>query len=163
MPTAATMKELFREQDFARVGYYQSILESEGIATHVRNRDLVGMTTEVPIPEFFPALCVVAEEDYERAMEILRESRERGGASEDIPFETKGVVFAGVLVICFSVFLTAAVGFYLNVRFFGDPDPPIGALVLAVVVMLIAAWAAVKVTLNYRATRRRRVAEGEGD
>ena len=66
------MKEIFRERDYTRVGYCQSILEDEGIATHVRNKDLVGTMSEVPIPEFFPALCVVNEEDYERAVEVLR-------------------------------------------------------------------------------------------
>jgi hypothetical protein len=33
------MKDLFREFDFTRVGYYQFILESQGIETFVRNRD----------------------------------------------------------------------------------------------------------------------------
>ena len=47
------MKELFRERDSTRVGYYQSILEAEGIPTHVRNRDLVSMASDIPIPEFF--------------------------------------------------------------------------------------------------------------
>jgi hypothetical protein len=52
------MKELYRERDYTMVGYYQSVLESEGIETYVRNKDLVAMTTEVPLPDMFPALCV---------------------------------------------------------------------------------------------------------
>jgi len=67
------MKELFRERDYTRVGYCQSILEEEGIATLVRNKDLVGSLTEVPIPEFYPALCVMEETDYDRALEILKQ------------------------------------------------------------------------------------------
>ena len=67
------MKELFRERDYTRIGYCQSILEAEGIETHVRNRDLVGMMTEVPIPEFFPALCVMKDEDHPRALAVLEE------------------------------------------------------------------------------------------
>ncbi|HEY6565044.1 MAG TPA: DUF2007 domain-containing protein [Pirellulaceae bacterium] len=67
------MKELFRERDITLVAYYQSIVEAEGIATHIRNQHLTGSgLTEIPIPEFFPALCVVDEEDAGRAMEILR-------------------------------------------------------------------------------------------
>ncbi len=156
------MKELFRERDYARVGYYQSILEAEGIQTHVRNRDLVGMTTEVPIPEFFPALCVVNDEDYEEAMEILRESTGHGEAdgegvgeaSEDEPFATTGIVFAGVLVIFGVLFISALMGFLMNLKFVANPDPPIGVLCLAGGVMLISLWAIIKVSLNYRATRR---------
>ncbi len=68
------MKELFRERDFTKVGFFQSILESEGIATIVRNEHLTSSgLTEIPIPEFFPALCVVNDEDYERAINLLRE------------------------------------------------------------------------------------------
>ena len=60
------MKELFRERDFTRVGYFQSILESEGIQTLIRNEHLntCGLA-DLPIPEFFPALCVVDDADYD--------------------------------------------------------------------------------------------------
>lgn len=67
------MKELFREPDFTKVGYFQSVLEAEGIATIVRNKHLtMSGLTEIPIPEFFPALCVMDDTDYARAMEIIR-------------------------------------------------------------------------------------------
>ena len=66
------MKELFCDRDYTRVGFCQSILEQEGIKTLVRNQDLVGMMTEVPIPAFFPALCVLNDEAYDRALELLR-------------------------------------------------------------------------------------------
>ncbi len=80
------MKELFRDADFTRVGLCQSILEAEGIPTHIRNQDLVGIMTEVPIPEFFPALCVVDDGDYDRAITLLRDrmrsERERSRAGD---------------------------------------------------------------------------------
>ena len=94
------MKELFRERDPARVGFYQSLLEAEGIPTHVRNRDLAtGMGTEVLIPEFFPALCVVNDEDYGRAVEFLKEATEGEPAPDNLPHETKGIVIVGVCLI----------------------------------------------------------------
>jgi hypothetical protein len=67
------MKELFREKDFTRVGYFQGILEAEGIPTFVRNQDTTTFLTEVPIPEFYPALCVMNDEDYEEAVRIIRD------------------------------------------------------------------------------------------
>lgn len=66
------MKEIFRERDYTRVGYFQTVLEAEGIQTFVRNENTVTFMTEVPIPEFYPALCVVDDEDYPRALEILK-------------------------------------------------------------------------------------------
>jgi hypothetical protein len=65
------MKELFRERDFTRVGLYQNMLEAEGIPTVVLNENAETMTTLVPIPVFFPTLCVVNDEDYDRAVEVL--------------------------------------------------------------------------------------------
>jgi hypothetical protein len=72
------MREIFSERDFTRIGYYKTVLEAEGIQTFIRNENLSG--TEVSIPIFFPALCVVNEDDYEKALQVLKtlnESDER--------------------------------------------------------------------------------------
>ena len=59
------MKELFREFDFTKVGYYQSILESQGLETFVKNRDASSLVGEASImPDLWPTLCVVHDEDY---------------------------------------------------------------------------------------------------
>ena len=78
------MREIFRERDITRVAYFQSVLESEGIATHVRNQHLTASgLSEIPIPEFFPALCVINEDEYEMALEILRRNRRENEAGAD--------------------------------------------------------------------------------
>lgn len=65
------MKELFRERDIAKVGFYQTVLEEAGIPTFVKNENL--STTEgVSIPDFFPALCILNDEDYDSARELIR-------------------------------------------------------------------------------------------
>lgn len=64
------MKEIFRDKSTVTVGHYKSILEDAGILVMVRNESLA--LTEVPIPVFFPALCVMNDDDAERAIEILR-------------------------------------------------------------------------------------------
>lgn len=66
------MREVFVNQDHARVGFYKSVLEEAGIPNFVRN-ELGNNITELPSPIFFPALCVVRDEDYEEAMRILGE------------------------------------------------------------------------------------------
>ncbi|MDP4624846.1 MAG: DUF2007 domain-containing protein [Akkermansiaceae bacterium] len=69
------MKELFRERDLTKVTFYQSLLEAAEIPTFIKNENL--STTEgVSIPDFFPALCVVHSEDYDRAYALIKEHLE---------------------------------------------------------------------------------------
>lgn len=65
------MKEVFVNQDHVRVGYYKSVLDEAGIPNFVRNESTNNSLTEMPSPLFFPVLCVINDEDYDRAMEIL--------------------------------------------------------------------------------------------
>ena len=67
------MREVFVNQDHARVGFFKSVLDEAGIANFVRNKSSNNSLTEMPSPLFFPALCVVHDEDYDRAMKILGE------------------------------------------------------------------------------------------
>ncbi|HEY1122090.1 MAG TPA: DUF2007 domain-containing protein [Haloferula sp.] len=69
------MKELVRERALIKLSHYQAVLEGAGIPTFIRNENLGNV--EVPIPTFCPALCVVNDEDYERAIGLLRESDEQ--------------------------------------------------------------------------------------
>ncbi len=70
------MKELFRERDLTKVGFYQSLLEEAGIPTFVKNENL--STTEgVSIPDFFPALCIVNDSDIESARELISKHLKR--------------------------------------------------------------------------------------
>ncbi|WP_309381307.1 putative signal transducing protein [Cerasicoccus frondis] len=65
------MIEVFRDMSSARVGLYNSMLESAGIPTMVRNWNSITMTTEIPIPVMYPNICVFNEEDAETAREII--------------------------------------------------------------------------------------------
>ncbi|MCW1885342.1 DUF2007 domain-containing protein [Luteolibacter flavescens] len=61
-----------RERTLIKLSHYQAVLEGAGIPTFIRNESLAHL--EVPIPTFCPALCVVEDGDYERAMQLLHES-----------------------------------------------------------------------------------------
>lgn len=68
------MRELFRELDLTKVSFYKMLLDEAGIPTLIRNEYLTGSgLSEIPIPEFFPALCVLRDEDHEEAVRIIRE------------------------------------------------------------------------------------------
>lgn len=64
------MREVFVNQDHARVGFYKSVLDEAGIPNFVRN-EYGNNISDMPSPIFFPALCVVRDEDYDEAMGIL--------------------------------------------------------------------------------------------
>ena len=67
------MRKIFESIDFTRVGHYQSILESKGIQTLVKNLAASSIMGDVPFTEVFPELWVVHDEDYDNAMQILGE------------------------------------------------------------------------------------------
>lgn len=71
------MIELLREPDLIRIGPLRQMLESEGIRTFVRNENLSNL--EAPIPVFQPALCVVDDADYPRAVSLIRQFEEPVG------------------------------------------------------------------------------------
>ena len=66
------MREVFVNQDHARVGFYKSVLDEAGVPNFIRNELTNHSMTEIPLPMFYPALCVLHDEDYDRAMELLR-------------------------------------------------------------------------------------------
>ena len=67
------MKELFREREIEKVSFYAQLLEEAGIPAFIRNESLMmSGLTDFPIPDFFPALCVVEDADYPRAVELIR-------------------------------------------------------------------------------------------
>jgi len=100
------MKELFRERDFTRVAYFRGVLENLGIATIIRNEYLTcSGLAEIPIPEFFPALCVMDDTDYERAVVIVREhlqSQKSSLVDEEKPCAACGEMNPGNFETCWS-------------------------------------------------------------
>jgi hypothetical protein len=69
------MREVFIAQDHARVGYYKSILDEAGIPSFIRNQYTNNSLSDIPSAMFLPALCVVHDEDYDSAIQILGEIR----------------------------------------------------------------------------------------
>ncbi len=65
------MRKIYENIDYARVGHYQSILESAGVPTLVKNLGVSGAIGEVPVTEAYPELWVGDDGDYELGMEIL--------------------------------------------------------------------------------------------
>lgn len=66
------MRDIFVNQDYTKVGHYKSLLESASIPCFIRNGISHNSVTELPSPLLFPTLCVENDEDYDRAMELLK-------------------------------------------------------------------------------------------
>jgi len=77
-----TMIELLRQRDLTKISYYQSLLETEGIATFVRNEN-ISTTEGVSIPDFFPALCILNDADEAAAVEIMKRDMEQAETTTD--------------------------------------------------------------------------------
>ncbi|MEM0895692.1 MAG: DUF2007 domain-containing protein [Verrucomicrobiota bacterium] len=65
------MKEVYSHYDFARVGYYKSILEEAGIQCFVRNQNADMGIMGGALTDTIPALCVMDPDQYRIARQIL--------------------------------------------------------------------------------------------
>ena len=66
------MIKVFENFDFSRVGQMQSLLESHGIKTFIRNQFGSSVMGEVPFVEVVPQLFVLRDSDLQRALALLR-------------------------------------------------------------------------------------------
>ena len=66
------MRKVYENFEYARVGHFQSILESAGLATHVKNLGAGNAAGEVVAAQVYPELWVVNDADYDRAIDLLR-------------------------------------------------------------------------------------------
>jgi len=99
------MKELFREADITRVTFFKLLLEQEGIPTLIRNEYLtMSGLSEIPIPEFFPALCVMEDADYVRAVQLIRAhlDAEQQGADREVRCPACGEANPGNFSDCWN-------------------------------------------------------------
>ncbi len=66
------MIKLFADFDVAKVGQLQSILEAEGIRTHLKNQ--FGSTMGwIPFVDVVPELWILDEEDLQKAKKLIQE------------------------------------------------------------------------------------------
>jgi hypothetical protein len=66
------MIKVFENFDFSRVGQMQSLLESHGIRTFLKNQYGSSVMGEVPFVEVVPQLYVLEERDLARAKQLLQ-------------------------------------------------------------------------------------------
>jgi hypothetical protein len=65
------MIKVFENFEFSRVGQMQSLLESHGIKTFIRNEYGSSVVGELPFVEVVPQLFVLEQKDLARAKQLL--------------------------------------------------------------------------------------------
>lgn len=98
------MKEVFRNHELIRVSHFRDLVEAAGIPTMLRNEHLVHGVVEIPIPEFYPNLCVLNDEDYQAAWTIIHDAleKEKEGPGEDLMCGECGEMNPGNFAECFA-------------------------------------------------------------
>ncbi len=74
------MIKVFEDFDIALVGHYQSVLESDGIATFMKNRFGTAGSGELPFVEVVPQLWVLNDADEPRARALIAELHDPGNS-----------------------------------------------------------------------------------
>lgn len=70
------MIKVFEDFDITLVGHYQSVLESNDIATFMKNQFATSGAGELPFVEVIPQLWVLNEADADHAKALIRELRD---------------------------------------------------------------------------------------
>lgn len=94
------MTEVFRNQDSVTIGTLQSLLESQGIRTYLRDEH--GGNTAFPIVT--PALCVLDDADVERGFVLIRDFLESAsvGLNEETTCASCGEPSPGTFASCWK-------------------------------------------------------------
>jgi hypothetical protein len=94
--------KVFENFDFSRVGQMQSLLESHGIKTFIRNQYGSSVMGEVPFVEVVPQLFVLRDSDVERAMALLQLDLPRTATADDWVCPECGVEVEGQFDRCWK-------------------------------------------------------------
>ena len=96
------MIKVFENFDFSRVGQLQSLLESHGIKTYIKNQYASSVMGEVPFVEVVPQLYVLAKEDLQRAQELLQPDLPDQDPAEDWVCPECGIDVEGNFTRCWK-------------------------------------------------------------
>ena len=67
------MIKVFEDFELSKVGQFQSVLEAEGIHTHLKNQFTSGVLGEIPFVEAIPQLWILEDDDLLKAKRLIQE------------------------------------------------------------------------------------------
>jgi len=83
------MIKVFEDFDISLVGYYQSILEANGIETFLKNQFGTSGAGELPFIEVIPQIWVLDEGDVDQARALIVELRNTDNIVNPSPWDCK--------------------------------------------------------------------------
>ena len=104
------MKKIFENFDFSRVGQVQSLLESHGIPTFLKNQFTSSVMGEVPFVEVCPQLYILDDSDFPAAQQLLGDSFEPALMGPDWVCPGCGAELEGQFGACWSCGATPVTG-----------------------------------------------------
>lgn len=69
------MIEIYTHQDYTRVGFMKSILDHAGIPCFIQNQHTNTIMSGIPVPLFYPKLCILDETDFDEANRLVLEAQ----------------------------------------------------------------------------------------
>ena len=96
------MIKLFEDFDLSRVGQLQSLLESNGIRTFLKNQFVSSVLGEIPFVEVVPQLFILEDKDLMRARELLQMDRPEEEPAADWKCPQCGVDVEGNFDRCWN-------------------------------------------------------------
>ena len=102
------MLKVFENFDFSRVGQLQSLLESHGIPTFIKNQFTSSVMGEVPFVEVCPQLFILNDSDLVRAQVLLETGDIQSEPAADWVCATCGAEVEGQFSACWRCGLVPA-------------------------------------------------------
>jgi len=65
------VRKLTSSESLITINHYKNILESEGIASRIKNEHLGSIVGELPFVEVWPELWVINDLDFDRAKQLI--------------------------------------------------------------------------------------------
>jgi len=96
------MIKVFEDFSFSRVGQMQSVLESEGIRTFLRNEYGSSVVGELPFVEVVPQLFILEERDLTRARELIKLDLPADAEGENWTCPECGIDVEGNFSVCWK-------------------------------------------------------------
>lgn len=76
------MIKVFEDFDIALVGYYQSVLENNGLGTYLKNQFGTSGAGELPFVEVIPQIWVLDDADADQARTLIDELQNPAGSEK---------------------------------------------------------------------------------
>lgn len=96
------MKKLTSADNIVTIHHYRNILKADGIQCEIRNEHFGGILGEMPFPETWPQLWITNDLDFDRAMQLIEESKQENASSGSWRCKDCGEENEGQFAVCWK-------------------------------------------------------------